>query len=300
MAQGLVEQQQARLEDHRARQRHPLLLAARQLRRRSALQGLQSAELERVVDLLVHRVARDVPRAQGVGDVVEHRHVRPDRVALEDNADVALLGRHEQIAFGGADQAIAQPDLTVIWLLEPGDHAQRGRFAASARPKQDEQLARLRLETDPIDSAHAAPVELLNDFADDYRGHRRRCTPRCGRYFVARGAVNLSPFDDQAVSNSNRAISASVSPSRVTMAVRTSRPNSAVAWVGSPMTPLGPKSLASQPWRAGLPKPTYLYSVSYTGTFARAALMSTRSGRKCKISDVSCRPACTPMPRSAG
>jgi len=48
----------------------------------------------------------------------------------------------------------------------------------------------LPFETDPIDGTHAAPVELFDDFADDYRGHWRRCTPRCGRYFVARDAVN--------------------------------------------------------------------------------------------------------------
>ena len=57
-------------------------------------------------------------------------------------------------------------------------------------------------------------------------------------------------------SKSKRAISASVSPNLVTMAARTSRPSSAVACVGSPITPLAPKSLASQATRAGLPKPT--------------------------------------------
>ena len=49
--------------------------------------------------------ARRAAHAQRVGDVVEDRHVRPDRVALEHHAHVALLGGHEHVALGRADQA---------------------------------------------------------------------------------------------------------------------------------------------------------------------------------------------------
>ena len=44
--------------------------------------------------------ARQLAHAQAVGDVVEHRHVRPDRVGLEHHRHAALLGRHVA-AFAG-------------------------------------------------------------------------------------------------------------------------------------------------------------------------------------------------------
>ena len=65
-AQRLVEQQQMRREDQRAGQRHPLLLAARELARQAVGQRAELDEAQRIADLLVDLglAACRAPRAE--------------------------------------------------------------------------------------------------------------------------------------------------------------------------------------------------------------------------------------------
>src|SRR5205814_2594102 len=133
VTERFIQKEQPRFEHHGASKRHALLLATRQLGRRPAFQPLQSDQLERAADPVLYLAAFHAPHAQRIRDVVEHRHVRPDRVTLKDHADVAFLGRHENAAFGTADLPIAQPDLAFVRLLEAGDHAQGCGLATAAR-----------------------------------------------------------------------------------------------------------------------------------------------------------------------
>src|SRR5581483_8426788 len=85
----LVEQQDARLDDERARQRDALGLAAGDLPRQPRLQTLQPKQLDR----LGEPAARFVPRQAGEPerDVVANREVREERVALRQVADAPSL-----------------------------------------------------------------------------------------------------------------------------------------------------------------------------------------------------------------
>ena len=110
--QGFVEQEQRGFAHDRARQGDALLLAAREL---------SGPAFEQVVDAharggFAHRRVdlrlRGADHLQRKGDVVEHRHVRVQRIALKHHRHVAVAGRQERgvdaiemnKAFGGRFQ----------------------------------------------------------------------------------------------------------------------------------------------------------------------------------------------------
>ena len=74
-----------------------VLLATRKLRSGPTGQVVELNEAQRPHDrftnVLLLRIL--VPVLQRERDVLENRHMRPDRVALEDHADVALMWRDE-------------------------------------------------------------------------------------------------------------------------------------------------------------------------------------------------------------
>jgi hypothetical protein len=77
-----------------ARQRHALLLAARQLLRRCAGQMAQPHLVQRGGHAGGGGGRVDLAHLQRKGHVLRHRHVREQRVALEHHAHVALVRRH--------------------------------------------------------------------------------------------------------------------------------------------------------------------------------------------------------------
>jgi hypothetical protein len=78
--QGLVEQQAARLEDQGPRQRHALLLPARERRRRELGPVAHADPLERTKRLLSSLLAADAAYLQRISDVLPRQHVREQRV----------------------------------------------------------------------------------------------------------------------------------------------------------------------------------------------------------------------------
>ena len=87
VGQRLVEQQQVRLHHEGARECHALLLSARKLRRKARMEFGEINGFERSRYLVANRVIRSSPDAKRVGDVLEHRHVRKERVILKDHSD---------------------------------------------------------------------------------------------------------------------------------------------------------------------------------------------------------------------
>src|SRR3712207_8266900 len=57
---------------------------------------------------------------QPEGHVVEHRHLRVERVVLEDHGDVSVARRD------ALDRAVADPDAPARHALEPGEQPQGG------------------------------------------------------------------------------------------------------------------------------------------------------------------------------
>ena len=83
-AERLVEQEHGRREHESPRERHALLLAARELVRPALPEAAQPDELERLGDPAASLVPRDVLEAKAEADVLLDGEVREQRVALED------------------------------------------------------------------------------------------------------------------------------------------------------------------------------------------------------------------------
>ena len=84
------------------------------------------------------------------GHVREHRHVRPDRVALEDHPHPAPLRWHEEPGSRGRERPITYVDFASIGPLESGDEPQGGGLAAAARPEQGQELPGFRFEAEVV------------------------------------------------------------------------------------------------------------------------------------------------------
>jgi hypothetical protein len=133
--QRLVEQKGARLAHDGAADRDALALAAGQLRR---LAFQQVFELEHLRDRM-YRLAdlrlRHARQAQPERDVLEHTHVRIQRIALEHHRQAALCRRRL------VDALAVDADLALADLFQSRDHAQHGRLAAARRADQHDEFA---------------------------------------------------------------------------------------------------------------------------------------------------------------
>ena len=164
-AERLVEQEHPWVTDDRARERDPLLLAAGQLARLAGLPPGEADELEDLGHPRPHLRLRQLLPLETEGNVVRDRHVREERVALEDGVHVALVRREPD------DVAVAEEDPAGRRVLEAADHPEGRRLAAAGRAEQREERAPWDLERDAVDRARLA--ELLDDFLEPHvRRHR--------------------------------------------------------------------------------------------------------------------------------
>ena len=89
------------------------------------------------------------------GHVLEHRHMRIERVVLEHHGDAALGGRQL------VDPLAADMDAAAVQLLQPGDHPQQRGLAAARRADENREFFLLDLEVDAVDDLGVA--ETLDD-----------------------------------------------------------------------------------------------------------------------------------------
>ncbi len=158
-AEGLVQEQHGREVDQGARERDSLLLASGQLARLALGLGREADAVELGGDAAGHLIPGDALAAQAEGDVLLHAEVREERVALEDRVGRPLEGRQID------DVDAVDQDAAVARALEAGDHPQRRRLAAAARPEQREELAPRDRQIDRADRGEVPealrdPVEL--------------------------------------------------------------------------------------------------------------------------------------------
>ena len=146
----LVEQQDRGLDGERAGERHPLLLAARQLARQALAEAAELDDVEEARDAGLDLGPAHAAGAQAVSHVFHHGHVREERVVLEDDADVALVGRQM------IDRRAVDPHASGGLANEARDHAQKGGLAAARRSQQGHDLAGLDGERDAVDGQRLA------------------------------------------------------------------------------------------------------------------------------------------------
>jgi hypothetical protein len=181
----LVEEHHARLDRERARERHALLLAARQ---RVDARGPARREPDER-EQLVHPGA--VARAER--DVVRGAEVREQREALEHEADPPLLGRDQR---GRRRHRLAVEEHAAgVDGLEAGDQPERGALAGARRAEQREHAALRDAEADAVDDGARAepPGELLDG---DHGAHPR--LRACARRSTANAAIAAMPIRSSA------------------------------------------------------------------------------------------------------
>src|SRR3954447_5650043 len=149
-AEGLVEEQDGRLHRQRPSEGHALALAARELGREPIGQMVEVHELEQFAHALAHLGLGPLADLQPERHVLGHGEVLEGGVVLEDEADVALLGR--QVGRIGAFDG----DLAGVGGLEARDDAQQRRLAPAARAEQRGQLTGGDVERDVVDRGEGA------------------------------------------------------------------------------------------------------------------------------------------------
>jgi hypothetical protein len=93
-------------------------------------------------------------------DVARDRRPRHQGRLLEHEADVAGVRRDA----GGAGGRTCPDDVAARRLAQPGDQAQRGRFAAAGRTEQRDEFAVAHVEIE-AGERHRAALERLADVA---------------------------------------------------------------------------------------------------------------------------------------
>ena len=162
--QRLVHEKGLRLTDDRAAHRHALALSSGERARLPLEELVEPEDARRLADLLVDLVLGRAAQPEAERDVVVDRQVRVERVALEDHRDVAIARRDV------VDDALADPDDAFGDLLEPRDHAERGRLPAARRTDEHHELLVADLEVHP--GHGAGPVRVfLADPVERHAGH---------------------------------------------------------------------------------------------------------------------------------
>src|SRR3982751_1656464 len=90
-------------------------------------------ELEDLENAWPDRRTLHLPYLQREREVVEHGHVRPDGVRLEDDAEVSALRGNADAPCSVEEDFSADRDPTGLGRLETNDRHQRRRLAATAR-----------------------------------------------------------------------------------------------------------------------------------------------------------------------
>ena len=142
---------------------HALPLAARELLRFTIQQVRELQRFSHHFHLATDLRFRHFIHLQPVAHVLCHRHVRVERIGLED---------HRHAAAGGHDiihHLIADQHFTLADLFQTGNHAQQRRFSTAGRTDENGKLAIFNIEIDLVQRHRAA--EPFGDIPQSYIGH---------------------------------------------------------------------------------------------------------------------------------
>jgi len=159
IGQRLVEEEELGLAGDGAADGDTLALAAGQFLRLAVEEGLDLQDLGGALDRRGDAGARRAAHLEAEAEILAHRHVRIERVVLEDHGDVAFARRHV------VDHLVVNDDLAARYRFEPGDHPQNRALAAAGGTDQDDELALVDLKIDAVDDLQLAVFldQLLDD-----------------------------------------------------------------------------------------------------------------------------------------
>ena len=143
--QRLIEQEHVRIADDRPADRDALPLAAGQLLGAALEERRDLQDFRYLRHTAAHLILAGAGEPETERDVVGHRHVRKERVGLEDHGDATPSRRDSgHVASADANRAARH-------AFEPRDHSQQRRLPAARRPDEDDELAGPDLKVDALD-----------------------------------------------------------------------------------------------------------------------------------------------------
>ena len=162
-AEGLIEQQHARLYGQCARERDALALAARKLARVALAQPIKLNQIQQFLDapgdLGTRWTLAAAANLKAKGDVLRHCHMTEERVLLEHEACAALARRDRQPV------QTVERHLADIGEFEPSEDAQQRGLARAGGTEQRNESTLRSLEAHSVQRRKAA--ELLGYGLDD-------------------------------------------------------------------------------------------------------------------------------------
>ena len=172
--QGLVQQQQPRLPDHRPGQRHPLGLAAGQGPGPGPGVAGQADPVQPGPGPAAGLGPAQPPGPQPEGHVLQRRQVREEQVVLEHEPDRPLLGRHPGSGRGVLQDGTVEHDPAAVQGHQPGQGAEQGGLAGPVGSQQHHQLAGLDGQLDlQLEPPQGQPDLRLQAHAEGNQRSRR-------------------------------------------------------------------------------------------------------------------------------
>ncbi len=102
-----------------------------------------------------HRFAfRDTAHLQPEADVVQHRHMRKQRVVLKHHAKATFLWRQD------VDALVIEPDAAACQRLQSGDAIERRGLAAPRGTKQRDELAAPDVQVEALQRGHSVAFSI--------------------------------------------------------------------------------------------------------------------------------------------
>ena len=105
---------------------------------------------------------------QAERDILIHGHIGPQGVVLEQEAHLALVGRHVDAHITVENHLVADGDFSAGGGLQAGDHPQRGSFAAAGWAQQGDESVVFNGQVQVLDGIEFAPT-LGNVLQFDFR-----------------------------------------------------------------------------------------------------------------------------------
>ena len=160
VAEGLIEQEQARAADQRAAQGNPLALAAGEGGGAAVEAIVEAEDAGDVMHPLAGLRPGEMPELEAEGEVAIDCQVRIEGEVLEDHRHVAVL-------WGEAvDELAADGDGAFGGLLQAGDQAQRGGLAAPGGAYENEEFLVLNGEGGVVHGANGLARRALEELRE--------------------------------------------------------------------------------------------------------------------------------------
>ncbi len=165
IGERLVEEEDFGFADDGSAEGNALPLAAGEFARAAVEERFDRKDGGGFTDALFDFGFRCAAHFQAERHVLVDRHVRVEGVILKDHGDVAIAGGDI------VHESIADVNFAAAGFFQTGDHAERGRFAATAGTDENDELAVGDLEIHITDGVEAVGVVLIEMFQEDV-GHR--------------------------------------------------------------------------------------------------------------------------------